>query len=92
MSEDYLYLFLCYLVYGLTLVVLTTRSKNKLKTLMLNLTISAIYSGLFFYKLAYDSSSGSGLLWLFYLLFSIGIHWIVNLIGILLTYIKPKSK
>jgi hypothetical protein len=61
MSEDNLYLLFCYLIFGLTLVVLTVRSKNRLKTLTINLIVSGLYSGLFFYNLTFNSSGGSGL-------------------------------
>ena len=77
-----------YLIFGLTLGVLTLRSKNRLKTLTINLIVSGLYSGLFFYNLTFNSSEGSALVWLMSLLFFIGVHWIINLIGIILTFFK----
>ena len=88
MSEDNLYLLFCYLIFGLILVVLTVRSKNRLKTLTINLIVSGLYSGLFFYNLTFNSSGGSGLVWLMSLLFFIGVHWIINLIGVIYTFFK----
>jgi hypothetical protein len=88
MSEDDFMLLFFYLVFGLTLGVLTVRSKNRLKTLTINLIVSGLYSGLFFYNLTFNSSGGSGLVWLMSLLFFIGVHWIINLIGIILTFFK----
>ena len=88
MSEDNLYLLFCYLIFGLTLAVLTIRNKNRLKTVSINLIIAGLYSGLFLYNLAYNSSGGSGLAWLVYLMFSIGLHWLINFIGIILTFTK----
>jgi len=90
MSEDNLYLLFFYLIFGFTLSILTIRSKSRLKTISVNLVVSGIYSGLFFYNLTYNSSGGSGLVWLVYLMFFIGLHWIINLIGVILTFIKPK--
>ncbi len=86
MSEDNLYLLFCYLIFGLTLSILAVRSKNRLKTVIINLIIAGLYSGLFFYNLKFNSSGGSGLVWLVYLMFAIGLHWIINLIGIILTF------
>jgi hypothetical protein len=88
MSEDDFMLLFFYLVFGLTLGVLTVRSKNRLKTLTINLIVSGLYSGLFFYNLTFNSSGGSALVWLMSLLFFIGVHWIINLIGIILTFFK----
>lgn len=90
MSEDNLYLLFCYLIFGLTLTFLTIRSKNKLKTVSINLLIIGLYSGLFLYNLAFNSSGGSGLVWLVYLMFSIGTHWLINFIGLIFTFIKRK--
>lgn len=91
MSEDNLYLLFCYLIFGLTLCIYTTRSKNRQRTFLINLIILGLYSGLFFYNLKYNSSGGSGLLWLLYLMFFIGLHWIVNLIGIVLSFMKKSG-
>ncbi len=88
MNEDNLYLLFCYLIFGLTLTILTIRSKNRQKTLLVNLIIAGLYSGLFIYNLTYNSSGGSGLLWLMYLMFFIGMHWLINLIGLILTFTK----
>ena len=91
MTEDNLYLFFCYLIFGLTLTILTIRSKNRKNTLLVNLIIAGLYSGLFLYNLTYNSSGGSGLVWLVYLMFFIGLHWLINLIGIVMTFVKPKN-
>jgi VanZ family protein len=88
MSEDNLYLLFCYLIFGLTLAILTIRSKNRKKTLLVNLFIAGLYSGLFLYNLTFNSSGGSGLVWLVYLMFFIGLHWLINFIGLILTFTK----
>jgi amino acid transporter len=88
MSEDNLYLLFCYLLFGLTLAILTIRSENRKKTLLVNLLIAGLYSGLFLYNLTFNSSGGSGLVWLVYLMFFIGLHWLINLIGLILTFTK----
>ena len=86
MSEDNLYLLFCYLIFGLTLSILTIRSKNRKKTLLINLIIVGLYSGLFLYNLTFNSSGGTGLVWLLYLMFAIGIHWLTNVVGLILTF------
>jgi hypothetical protein len=88
MSEDNLILLFCYLIFGITLLFLTVRRKNKKRILAINLTLAGVYSGIFLYNLAYNSSGGAGLLWLIYLMFAIGLHWLINLIGIISTYRK----
>jgi hypothetical protein len=86
MSEDILYLLFCYLIFGLTLCVLAIRSNNRLKTVIINLVIAGLYGGLLLYNLTFYNSSGSGLVWFVYLMVAIGVHWIINVIGILLTF------
>lgn len=88
MNEDNLYLLICYLVYGLTLLLLTLRSRNRTKTLAINLTILFIYSGLLLYNLKYNSSGGSGLVWIVYLIIAIGLHWITNLINLIIKLVR----
>ena len=85
MSEDHLYLLFCYLMFVLTLGVFAIRSNNCLRILTINLLIAVFYSTLFFYQLTYNSSGGSGLVWLMCLMFAIGVHWLINLGGLLLT-------
>jgi hypothetical protein len=86
MSEDNLYLLFCYLIYGLTLLAYVVRAKKKIKTATINLVFLALYSGIFLYNLTYNSSKGSGLAWLVYLMFAIGLHWLINFVGLLLTF------
>ena len=85
MNEDYLYLLFCYLIFVLTLGVYAIRNHNCLRILTINLLIAVFYSTLFFYQLTYNSSGGSGLVWLMCLMFAIGVHWLINLGGLLLT-------
>lgn len=56
----------------------------------INLTIVLMYSGLLLYNLTFKSSDGSGLVWLIYLMLAIGLHWLVNIIGLVLTFRKTK--
>jgi len=91
MSEDYLYLIFCYLIFGLTLLLLIARSKNKLKTAIINLTVAGIYSGLFIYNLLFNSSYGAGLVWLVCLMFALGLHWLTNLIGLVFTFKRDRN-
>lgn len=88
MNEDNIYLLFCYLIFGLTLLILTIRSKHRLKTAGINLFISALYSGYFIYNLTFNSFSGTSLAWLIFLMFAIGLHWIINIVGILLSFKK----
>ena len=91
MSEDNLYLLFCYILYGLTLTALIYNSKQKLKTILLNLTIAAAYSGFFIYNLNFKSSGGTGLVWLTFLIFAIGIHWLINLVRLFTLFTKNKN-
>lgn len=91
MNEDYLLLVFGFLVYGLTLTILTRRSKNKLKTVTTNITILGLYSGLFIYNIVYNGQYGSGFLWFFYLACSIGLHWFINIIGLILIFTKKTN-
>lgn len=91
MKEDNLYLFFCYLIYVLTLMFLTKKSKNKIQVILSNVFILILYSGLFLYNLKYNSKGGSGLLWLVGLIFIIGIHWLINLVSLRSIFLKTKK-
>jgi len=82
MKEDNLYLLIGYLLLGVTVLILTLKSKNKLRILRVNLIIVGLYSGLFLYKLTYSNSGGSGFVWYFYLLLSLGLHSVINIVVI----------
>jgi len=88
MNEDNIYLLFCYLIFGLTLLIMTIRSKHRLKTVGINMFISWLYSGYFIYNLTFNSYSGKSLAWLIFLMFAIGLHWIINIVGILLSFKK----
>ena len=93
MSEDNLYLLFCYTIYGLTLAFYAIKSKSRTKTIFINLTILFLYSSIFIYNLIFNSAGGSGLVWLVYLMFVIGLHWLFNLIGLIWIFIStPKPK
>lgn len=91
MTEDNLILLCCYAIYALTLLTLILRSKERLKSCIINLTVLGLYSGFFFYNLTFNSAGGSSLVWLVNLMFAIGLHWLINLIGIILTFIKKRD-
>ena len=82
MSEDALYLMGCYLIYSLSLAILTVKSPKRLRTVSINLVILIAYSGPLLLALNYASAGGTGLVWLVYLMIALGVHWVVNLIGI----------
>ena len=87
MSEDCLYLLSCYLIQFITMLFLISRSKNKMKAGIINISVFAIYNVIFHYNLTYNSSGGSGLVWFIYLMLSLGIHWLINTAGIIRTFI-----
>ena len=82
MKEDNLYLLIGYLLLGVTVLILTLKSKNKLRILRVNLIIVGLYSGLFLCKLTYSNSGGSGFVWYFYLLLLLGLHSVINIVVI----------
>ena len=90
MSDDNLLLLFCYIVYGLTLTALLLVAKTRKRTAIINLTILFAYSSLFIYNLIYNSSYGSSLVWFFYLILAIGLHWIINLTGLITNIIRNK--
>jgi hypothetical protein len=65
------------------LAALVWRSKNKGRVLMVNLLIGGTYSLVFLYNLYYNSSGGTALGWLVYLMCILGFHALVLLVGVL---------
>ena len=88
MSEDNQILLLCYFIYWITLAFIVLRSKQKIRAIIYNLVIQFIYSMILLYNLEYNSAGGSGVLWLVYLMLIVGVHWLVNLLGLILKLSK----
>lgn len=82
MSEDALYLLICYLIYGVTLAVLVYRRKRRKLIVAINLGILLAYSVPLLYALNMQSQGGAALVWLIYLMLAIGVHWAINMIGL----------
>lgn len=83
MNDDNILLLFAYVVYWLTLVGLSMKSRSWKQTLTVNLVVHIAYSTFLLYRLVYESRYGSGLIWWFYLLVSIGVHWLINLMLLL---------
>jgi len=92
MADDAQILLLCYIIYWITLAFIVLKNKHKIRTIVLNLAIQIIYSAILFYNLQYNSAGGAGLAWLVYLMFIIGLHWLVNLVILLLKIFKKSIK
>lgn len=87
MSEDNLYLVSCYLIQVITMILWIVKSKNKKRSANINISVFLAYNLIFHYNLNYNSSGGVGLVWFVYLMLSLGIHWIINFIGIIRTFV-----
>jgi len=83
MNEDQIILLICFLIYWVTLVIIAICSENRKKVLFTNLSIHILYSSYFLYGLAFKSQYGAGLVWLIFLMFAIGLHWLINLVATL---------
>jgi hypothetical protein len=80
MNEDTILLATAFSVYWLTLLIVTMFSTKRKQTFFINTAIHVIYSSCLFYGLLYKSQGGSGLVWWFYLLVALTVHWLVILI------------
>jgi hypothetical protein len=88
MNEDNIILLFSYFIFWGTLLLLTIKSKNRKRTLILNVPFHILYSSFFLYGLIYKSQDGTALVWWFYLLIIITFHWIVNLAKLLIVQFK----
>jgi len=91
MNEDNKILFFSYLIFWGTLLLLTIKSKNRKRTLILNVPIHILYSSYFLYGLIYKSQGGTALVWWFYLLIIITLHWLVNVTKLLIGQFKRNN-
>lgn len=92
MSEDTIYLLIAYFIYGVTLAALIYRARARRRCALINLTILLTYSLPLLYGLNFQSTGGTGLVWLFNLMLALGVHWLVNVIGLILTFTRGRSK
>lgn len=91
MSEDTAYLFIAYLIYGVTLAASVYRARPRRRSARLNLAVLLTYSVPLLYVLNFHSTGGTGLVWLFYLLLALGVHWLINVIGLVMTFTRGRS-
>lgn len=91
MSEDALYLLISYLIYGATLAALVYRARARRRSALLNLAILMTYSAPLLYALNFHSTGGTGLVWLVYLMLALGVHWLVNVFGLVMTFTQDQS-
>ncbi|HMN05550.1 MAG TPA: hypothetical protein PKD45_07470 [Flavobacteriales bacterium] len=79
MSEDSLYLLGCGLLFGLTLCLRAIRSPARARTVVVNLALASLYSGLFLYAMLCHGDGGSSFVWLVYWMAALVLHSLVNL-------------
>jgi len=91
MTTDNLLTIGAYALHWLTLWLLTRLSQNKKRVILVNMLPQLTYSIFFQYMLQEESSNGSGLLWWFYLLFVIGIHWGINSTQLVILMLKRRK-
>jgi hypothetical protein len=92
MNEDNKILLFSYLIFWGTLLLLTIKSKNRKRTLVLNVPFHILYSSYFLYGLIYKSHGGNALVWWFYLLIIIVLHWLVNVTNLLIGQFKRNDR
>lgn len=93
MSDDNLFLILCYSVYWITFILLVLNKSNKKRVIIVNLVIQLIYTT-FFLKDYNSTGLGGGVLvvWVFWMIV-ICIHWIVNLMQLIyIGFLKLKQR
>lgn len=90
-NEDNLILLLSFILYWIIFILLMIKSKNKIFTFIMNISLHLVYSIYFLYGLMYKSSGGFGLVWWFYLLVLLWIHSIFNLVALIYLFFKKKK-
>ena len=90
MNEDELILSVAYILFWSITITMIYKSKNRILAGLTHIPIHILYCSYFIYGLKYDSDGGGSLLWILGLLYTIGIHSLINLL--LLFYKLTKSK
>ena len=80
-----------YGVHWITLYFLVSQSENKRRILVVNALVQFSYSAILIYNLLYNAQDSMGLVWLLYLIWVIGVHWLVNSI-LLIFRVWKKNK
>jgi hypothetical protein len=91
-SDDILILFFI-IVFGVTHIfhLSISKKKNWVKISLIHFSIQLSYSLFFWYNLINNGQGGTSLVWWFFWVITISIHWSASLIGILVK-IKKKSR
>ncbi|MBS1582874.1 MAG: hypothetical protein JST66_11800 [Bacteroidetes bacterium] len=82
MTEDTIYLLLCYVLLGITMTASVLKRPDRSRTIGIHIGILLAYSLPLLYALHFRSTEGTALGWLIYLMVAIGIHWAVIVIGL----------
>lgn len=85
------FIFYTPIVYILTLVCLIIKSDNKLKTVAVNLTITAFYTVICLIMILYFITGFDRFFWFFIIFILVGIHSIINTMVIISKYINNNS-
>lgn len=89
MDEDDLIIIYAFVIYWIILLILTFLSKQKKRVFLINFMLHVLYSSYFIYELYYKPQGWKNSLNLWALLLSfIGIHWVLNLIHLVILIIK----
>ena len=85
MKNEGLFLFMCCITFVLPFIIWIYISKSRLKVIIINFTMILLYVGSFFYDAVYnDHSGGTGLVWIYYLMFTVCLHWLVSIIFVVI--------
>lgn len=90
MSEDSAILVGCLGVLVPTVAMSAYRSRKPWRALFINLLIWTGYTFPLLYGLEYHSSGGVGLVWVVYLLFATGLHWLVIVVMLIRSYTRKQ--
>lgn len=91
MSEDDLILVLFYVIYWITLGILFRVNSNKKRVLNVNLTVQGIYSVILLFSYKNDGGGGAILAVLVVWLATLCVHWLVNILQMVLIIVKKYS-
>lgn len=92
-TEDNLLLISVFVIFWLLVLLITLKNKKRIRIILFNLIIQLCYSSYFLYQLQFNSQYGNSIVWWFYSMIFVGIHFVIFVLWFLgYRFLKSRYK
>ena len=92
MNEDNRILLSFFIFYFFILLIFVFRCKKRVKTFLINFILILLYGGIMAFEYLNSTHGEVAFVWYCYLLILIGIHTLLNFVGLFISFYKPQKQ